>query len=81
MCESIEQNKGRVVDWDSIQWNMPKQHVRQLQKRIFRATREKDWAKVKNLQKLLVRSRDQGFLRREPHAGKLARGAPKRGRG
>jgi len=24
MCESIEQNKGRVVDWDSIQWDSPK---------------------------------------------------------
>ncbi len=37
MCESIEQNKGRVVDWDSIQWDIPKRHVRRLQERIFRA--------------------------------------------
>lgn len=39
MCKSIEQNKGRVVDWDSIQWDIPRRHVRQLQERIFRATR------------------------------------------
>ncbi|KKM00794.1 hypothetical protein LCGC14_1800870 [marine sediment metagenome] len=62
MCESIEQNKGRVVDWDSIQWDIPKRHVRRLQERIFRATRDKDWAKVKSLQKLLVRSHSARFL-------------------
>ena len=56
MCESIEQNKERVADWDSIQWETTKRHVRRLQERIFRATRDKDWAKVKSLQKLLVRS-------------------------
>jgi len=36
MCESIEQNKGRVVDWDSIQWDIPRRHVRRFQERIFR---------------------------------------------
>jgi len=56
MCESIEQNKGRVVDWDNIQWDIPKRHVRRLQERIFRATRDKDFVRVKSLQKLLVRS-------------------------
>ncbi len=56
MCESIEQNNGHVVEWDYIQWNKPRRHVRRLQERIFRATRDKDWAKVKNLQKFLVRS-------------------------
>jgi len=56
MCESIEQNKGHVVDWEGIQWNIPRRHVRRLQERIFRATRNKEWAKVKSLQKLLVRS-------------------------
>ncbi|TFG23160.1 MAG: group II intron reverse transcriptase/maturase [Promethearchaeota archaeon] len=42
MCESIEQTKGHVVEWDSIQWDKPKRHVRRLQER--------------NLQKLLVGS-------------------------
>ncbi len=62
MCESIEQNKGRVVDWDNIQWNILKRHVRRLQERIFRATRDKDWTKVKNLQKFLVRSHSARLL-------------------
>ena len=62
MCKNIEQNKGRVVDWDSTHWNTTKQHVRRLQERIFRATREKDFARVKNLQKLLVRSHSARLL-------------------
>ncbi len=62
MCETIEQNKGRVVDWDSIHWDTTKQRVRRLQERIFRATRDKDWARVKNLQKLLVRSHSARLL-------------------
>ncbi len=62
MSEIIEQNKRRVVDWDSIYWNTVKQHVRRLQERIFRATRDKDFAKVKNLQKLLVRSQSARLL-------------------
>ena len=62
MCESIEQNKGRVVDWDNIQWDIPRRHVRRLQERIFRATRNKEWGKVKNLQKLLVRSHSARLL-------------------
>jgi len=39
MCESIEQNKGHVIDWECIQWDIPNLHVRRLQERIFRATR------------------------------------------
>ncbi|TFG28648.1 MAG: group II intron reverse transcriptase/maturase [Promethearchaeota archaeon] len=62
MCESIEQNKGHAVDWDAIEWDGPKRHVRRLQERIFRATRDKDWARVKNLQKLLVRSHSARLL-------------------
>ena len=62
MCESIEQNKRHVVDWDNIQWDKPRRHVRRLQERIFRATRDKDWARVKNLQKLLVRSHSTRLL-------------------
>ncbi len=62
MCDSIEQSKGREVNWESIQWNIPKRHVRRLQERIFRATRDKDWKKVKNLQKLLVRSHSARLL-------------------
>ena len=40
MCESIEQNKRRVVDWGNIQWDVLEQHVRRLQERIIRVTRD-----------------------------------------
>ncbi len=62
MSETIEQNKGRVADWDSIDWDTAKRRVRRLQERIFRATRDKDFAKVKNLQKLLVRSQSARLM-------------------
>ena len=62
MCESIEQNKRHVVNWDNIQWDKHRQHVRRLQERIFRVTRDKDWVRVKNLQKLLVRSHSARLL-------------------
>ncbi len=62
MCKSIEPNKGHVVEWDSLQWDKLKRHVRRLQERIFRATRDKDFVKVKNLQKLLVGSHSARLL-------------------
>ena len=40
MSETIEQTKGRVADWEIIQWDTTKQHVRRLQERVFRATRD-----------------------------------------
>jgi len=62
MSELIEQTNGHVEEWDTIHWDKPKQHVRRIQERIFRATRDKDWARVKNLQKLLVRSQSARLL-------------------
>jgi hypothetical protein len=37
------------VEWDRIDWKACEREVRQ---RIFKATREEDWPKVRNLQKL-----------------------------
>ena len=47
MCENLEQNKGRVVDWECIQWDIPKRHVRRLQERIFRVTRDISYRDVR----------------------------------
>ena|SRR6266849_5578812 len=41
-----------AVDWDSIVWAGPAREVERLRRRIFKATREEDWPKVRNLQKL-----------------------------
>ena len=46
-----------VLGWDAIDWRACEQDVRRLRQRIFKATREQDWPKVRNLQKLMLRSR------------------------
>jgi hypothetical protein len=40
------------VEWDDIDWCLPEREVRRLRQRIFTATQEGDWPKVRNLQKL-----------------------------
>jgi RNA-directed DNA polymerase len=46
-----------AIRWDSIGWRACEDQVRRLRQRIFKATREQDWPKVRNLQKLMLRSR------------------------
>jgi RNA-directed DNA polymerase len=43
-------------DWDAIDWRSQEDNVRRLRQRIFKATREGDLKKVRNLQKLMLRS-------------------------
>src|SRR5512140_330605 len=45
------------VQWDTIDWRAQEGQVRRMRQRIFTAAREQDWPKVRNLQKLLLRSR------------------------
>lgn len=45
------------LEWDAIDWRACEQEVRRLRQRIFKATREQDWRKVRNLQRLMLRSR------------------------
>jgi RNA-directed DNA polymerase len=46
-----------VHEWDAINWRLHEDNVRRLRQRIFKATQEQDWPKVRNLQKLMLRSR------------------------
>ena len=46
----------RQTDWQSVNWRQANRRVRNLRQRIFRATQEGDWAKVRSLQKLMLRS-------------------------
>lgn len=48
---------GDVLDWDAIDWRVQQEHVRRLRQRIFKATRDGDLKRVRNLQKLMLRSR------------------------
>ena len=46
----------RLDKWDAIDWRVHEANVARLRRRIFKATREQDWAAVRSLQKLLLRS-------------------------
>jgi RNA-directed DNA polymerase len=45
-----------VLDWDAIDWQTHESNVRRLRQRIFKATREQDWAQIRSLQKMMLRS-------------------------
>jgi RNA-directed DNA polymerase len=58
---------GRSLQsWSSIDWPAVERSVRRLQERIFRASQNGEPAKVKNLQKLLVRSSSAKLLAISP---------------
>ena len=45
-----------VLEWGAIDWRTHEDNVRRLRLRIFKATREQDWAKARSLQKMMLRS-------------------------
>ena len=50
------------LDWDAVGWRAHEDHVRRLRQRIFKAVQDEDWKKVRNLQKLMLRSRSNTLL-------------------
>ena len=46
-----------VSAWDVIDWQAHEQNVVRLRRRIFKATWNGDWPQVRNLQKMMLRSR------------------------
>ena len=52
---------GRA-DWDAVDWRRAEKCVRNLRRRIFRASRQGDLANVRSLQKLMLRSRANALL-------------------
>lgn len=67
-----------VLDWHAIDWRGCEDHVRRLRQRIFTASQAQDHKRVRNLQKLMLRSRSNTLLavRRvtEINAGRLTAG-------
>lgn len=49
-------------DWDAVDWRAQEDQVRRLRQRIFKATRDGDLKKVRNLQRLMLRSRANTLL-------------------
>jgi RNA-directed DNA polymerase len=54
--------EGAVPGWDAIDWQACEEEVRRLRQRIFKAAQEQDWPKVRNLQKLMLRSRSNTLV-------------------
>ncbi|MEM7595627.1 MAG: group II intron reverse transcriptase/maturase [Cyanobacteria bacterium P01_A01_bin.83] len=46
----------RILDWHNIDWYSVYRNIRNLRRRIFKATQLNNWRKVRNLQKLMLRS-------------------------
>jgi len=51
-----------AVGWDWVDWDAVEGEVRRLRQRIFKAAQEGDLAKVRSLQKLMLRSRSNTLL-------------------
>ena len=45
-----------VLDWDTVDWRVHEENGARLRRRIFKATREQDWARVRSLQKMMLGS-------------------------
>ncbi|EKD05782.1 MAG: group II intron reverse transcriptase/maturase [Limnospira sp. PMC 1291.21] len=48
--------KEQALEWADINWKSIKKNVRKLRQRIYRATQNGEWKKVKSLMKLMIRS-------------------------
>jgi RNA-directed DNA polymerase len=51
-----------VLDWDAVDWRQVEDDVRRLRQRIFTASKAGDLRRVRNLQKLMLRSRANTLL-------------------
>ena len=49
-------------DWDHVDWGQAEEHVRRLRRRIFAASQAGDFGRVRNLQKLMLRSRGNALV-------------------
>ena len=49
--------EGDALDWEAIEWRKVEGDVRRLRQRIFKASQDGDLARVRNLQRLILRSR------------------------
>src|SRR5437868_12534994 len=62
MAALVNGPEGDALDWGSINWPRVESEVRRLRQRIFAASQAGDLKKVRNLQKLMLRSRGNVLL-------------------
>src|SRR6266480_6382357 len=67
-----------LAGWDAVSWRAAEENVRRLRQRIFTASQAGDLKRVRNLQKLMLRSRSNALVsvRRvtEVNAGRMTAG-------
>ncbi|MGH3897490.1 MAG: group II intron reverse transcriptase/maturase [Pseudonocardiaceae bacterium] len=61
-AEVVNGPEDSVLEWQSVDWRATEDEVRRLRQRIFTASRAGDLKKVRNLQKLMLRSRANALL-------------------
>ncbi|TDD33362.1 hypothetical protein E1288_45580 [Saccharopolyspora elongata] len=54
--------EDELVDWSQVDWDAAESNVKRLRQRIFTASQAGDLAKVRNLQKLMLRSRSNTLV-------------------
>ena len=47
----------QTESWETVNWKQIQKNVYRLQKRIYQASSKEQWQKVRNLQRLLLRSK------------------------
>ena len=55
--EGRPRERDAPAEWDKIGWRGQEGQARRLRQRIFKASQEQDWPKVRNLQKLMGAAR------------------------
>ena len=60
--DQVNGPEDAVLDWDAVCWRQVQDDVRRLRHRIFTASKAGDLKKVRNLQKLMLRSRSNAML-------------------
>jgi RNA-directed DNA polymerase len=53
---TVNGTEDGALEWDAISWRLHEDNVRRLRRRIFKAAKEEDLAKVRSLQKMMLRS-------------------------
>ena len=56
ISHTANETAGRSTDWNQVNWRTVYRRVEKLRHRIFRATKEGDYRRVRSLQKLMLRS-------------------------
>ena len=62
MTAGVNGPKDDILDWQSVDWQKMEDEVRRLRQRIFTASKAGDLQRVRNLQKLMLRSRANALV-------------------